>query len=79
MASDRYYRGVVGSFNIILLAVAVAGCLMWLATVADRLFSLGWGWDRQILWIAPIIIGGAIIVRLVGHTIFRAVGAIPPK
>jgi hypothetical protein len=75
MVSDRYIRQVAGSFNVGLSLTVFAVSMMWIATAADRLFRLGWGWDRQILWIAPIIVGGALVVRLVGHSIFRAVGA----
>lgn len=75
MASDHYYRQVVRSFNISLSVAALAACVMWLATAADHLFTLGWGWDQQILWISPIIVGGALVVRLLGQAIFRAVGA----
>jgi len=77
MMSDHYNRLLVGSFKIISLVIAFVVCLMWLATAADHLFGLNWGWDRQILWIAPIIVGVAFLVRFVGKAIFRAVGAIP--
>ncbi len=69
----------VGGFNTSTVAVIVAVCGMWLATVADQVFHLGWAWDRQILWIAPIIIVGTMLVRFVGRSIFRWVGAMPPK
>lgn len=69
----------VGGFNFSIIAVIVVVSGMWLATLADYLFDLGWGWDRQIFWIAPIIIVGAMLVRLIGHSVFRVIGAQPPK
>ena len=72
-------RLALGGFNASTVAVIVVVSGMWLATLADRTFHLGWGWDRQILWVAPIIGVGAMFVRLVGHMIFRWVGALPPR
>lgn len=69
----------VGGFNLSIVAIIVAVSGMWLATLADYLFHLGWGWDRQILWIAPIIIVGPLLVRLIGRAVFRLTGAQPPK
>lgn len=69
----------VGGFNLSIVAIIVAVSGMWLATLVDYLFHLGWGWDRQILWVAPIIIVGAMLVRLIGHAVFRLIGAQPPK
>jgi len=68
-------RLAVGGFNASTFAVMLAVSGMWLAAVADRSLHLGWGWDRQILWTAPIIILGTMIVRLIGRAIFRWVGA----
>ena len=65
----------VGGFNASTIAVIVAVSGMWLATLADRLLHLGWGWDRQILWVAPIIVLGTMLARLIGRGIFRWVGA----
>ncbi|BAI95178.1 hypothetical protein SJA_C1-03440 [Sphingobium indicum UT26S] len=50
-----------------------------MATVTDHLFDMGWGWDARIIWTAPIIVAGAVSVRLIGLAICRAVGAIPHK
>ena len=77
MKLDIYHRWVVSWFNISFVAITVMVSFMWLATIADRLLGLKWGWDRQIIWIAPIILLGAIIVRSIGHGIFRLFGAVP--
>lgn len=68
-------RLAVGSFNLSTIGVMVVVSLMWLATGVDRLFHLDWGWDRQILWTAPVIVGGTLLTRLIGNRIFRWVGA----
>ena len=79
MKLDTYHRWVVGWFNISFVAITVMVSFMWLATIADRLLGLKWGWDRQIIWIAPIILLGAIIVRSAysdeaGHLFRREAG-----
>ncbi len=79
MSSERYNRFVVGSFNVVGKAIIVATCLMWLITLADLLLGLGWGWDKQGLWLAPIIIVMGIAVLMGGNAIFRLVGAAPAK
>jgi hypothetical protein len=45
---------------------------MWLSTVADQLLGLGCGWDDEIVWIAPIVAGGALLTRALARLIFRA-------
>jgi hypothetical protein len=79
MRQSRTEGLAVSGFNVSTIAVVVVVSAMWLATVADRLLHLGWGWDRQILWIAPIIVVGAMLVRVIGHGVFRLVGAAPPR
>ncbi|KQS49043.1 MULTISPECIES: hypothetical protein [unclassified Sphingomonas] len=43
--------------------VAVAS-LMWVLTLLDYAFGLGWGWDRRGLWAAPLVLLIATTVRL---------------
>jgi hypothetical protein len=64
-------RLVVGGFNGITIMVTVVVSRTWLATLADQAFYIGWGWDRQILWVAPIIVVGAMLLRLVGRGTLR--------
>ena len=71
-----YNRFVVRSTDISCWAVVIAAALMWVATVTDHFLRLGWGWDTQIIWIAPIIVAGALITRLLSRIIFRSVGAL---
>lgn len=79
MATERYNRVVVRSFNIVGRTLVAAACLMWLTTLADLLFGLGWGWDKQGLWIGPIIIAIGIATLCGGNLLFRLMGAAPAK
>ena len=75
MSSDRFHRlNVRGTEIICWIAVAMAA-LMWVATVADHLLGLRWGWDIDIIWVAPIVGGGALLVRALARVIYRWVGA----
>ena len=76
MSLDGYNRFVVRSTNLSCCAVVVAANLMWVATIADHFLRLGWGWDVQIIWIAPIIVAGALLTRFLSRVIFRWVGAL---
>jgi hypothetical protein len=76
MSLDGYNRFVVRSTGWSLWAVIAISSLTWIATIADHLLHLGWGWDAQIIWIAPIIVAGALLMRLLSRAIFRWVGAL---
>ncbi len=78
MDMNRYSRRIIGHFSGTCLLVAIVAFFMWMVTVADVILNLGWGWDQQIIWIAPIICLGALATRLAGHMIFRALGARKP-
>jgi len=76
MSLAGYNRFVVRSTGVTCWAVVVAALLMWVATLADHFLGLGWGWDVQIIWIAPIIVAGALVTWLLSRIIFRWVGAL---
>jgi hypothetical protein len=76
MSLERYNRFVVRSTELSLWAIVFLVSLMWIVTLADHLLRLGWGWDVQIIWIAPIIVVGALLTRLLSRAIFRWVGAL---
>lgn len=76
MSPERFHRFNVRSTEIICLVGAAMAALMWLATVLDHLLDLRWGWDIEIIWIAPIIIGGALLTRTLARVIFRWMGVI---
>ncbi len=73
MSLDRYNRFVVRSTEISCWAIVIVAACMWVAAVADRLLPLGWGWDVQIIWIAPILIGGTLLTRTLCRLVFRRV------
>jgi sterol desaturase/sphingolipid hydroxylase (fatty acid hydroxylase superfamily) len=38
--------------------------VMWIVTLLDFAFGLGWGWDSRGLWAAPLILLIAVAIRL---------------
>lgn len=70
MKSD-FQRSFAATFNRTANGIMVVVAVMWIATAADYFLSLGWGWDEQGLWIAPIILAVAILIRLAGNAIIR--------
>jgi hypothetical protein len=76
MSPNSYDRFLVRSTDLTCWAVVILAGLMWLATLADHFLRLGWGWDVQIIWVAPIIIGGGLLVRKLSRRIYRWVGAL---
>lgn len=74
MTLDGYTRFNVRSFNFMCWAAVVTSVIMWVATIADHVLQLGWGWDIQIVWIAPIIAGVALLTRLLGRAISKWMG-----
>jgi hypothetical protein len=79
MASARYNRFVVRSFNAVGKTIIAVACLMWLIPLADLLLDLGWGWDKQGLWIGPNFVIMGTVVLIGGNAIFRLLGAAPTK
>jgi hypothetical protein len=59
--------------RVLVLFVGLLG-IMWIATVLDKAFNLGWDWDRQILWLAPMMVLFAAILRFWALAIFKFVG-----
>jgi hypothetical protein len=76
MSLEAYNRFVVRGTDLSCWAVAVVAATIWFATIADHFLRLRWGWDVQIIWIAPFIIAEALLVRLLSRVIFRWVGAL---
>lgn len=68
---DRQHKAI----NIISGLFVALLSFMWIATAADWLFALGWGWDRQILWLAPPMMAFAALVRFCAFAIFKFVGS----
>jgi hypothetical protein len=75
MSLKSYNRFVVRSTDVGCWLAFSFAALMWIATIADHTLRLGWGWDVQIIWLAPIIMAGALLTRFLSRLIFRWVGA----
>jgi hypothetical protein len=63
-------RGV----NLILSLYTALLVLMWVATVCDWAFNLGWGWDRKIIWLAPPMLLFGVFVRFCCVAVFNFFG-----
>ncbi|WP_277983900.1 hypothetical protein [Sphingomonas faeni] len=63
--------------SFVFAAFAILVSVMWGATLCDWAFDLGWGWDRQILWLAPPMMLFAVVLRFVSMAIFRFAGGDP--
>ncbi|MGK6318998.1 hypothetical protein [Sphingomonas sp. DT-204] len=68
---NRQRRAVNVIFGMFIALLA----FMWVAAAADLLFAFGWGWDRQILWLAPPMMLFAALVRFCAFAIFKFVGS----
>jgi hypothetical protein len=51
--------------------------LMWVLTLLDFAFGLGWGWDRRGLWAAPLVLLIATTVRLWHAAVGKLVTRLP--
>ena len=52
--------------NAIVAIFLCAAAVIWVTTVLDQAFGLGWGLDRKGLWQLPLMAIGAVIVRALG-------------
>jgi len=77
MNTERFIAGQRKGVNFILTAFVILTSVMWGATVCDWAFHLGWGWDRQILWLAPPMMLFGVVLRFLCMAIFRFVGGDP--
>lgn len=74
MNIERFVNGQRNAVNRTFGAFAALVAAMWVATICDWAFDLGWGWDKQIIWLAPPMILFAIFVRFCCMVIFKFVG-----
>jgi hypothetical protein len=74
MNIERFVAGQRKGVNLIFAAFFVLLLVMWVATVCDWAFNLGWGWDRQIIWLAPPMMLFAVFVRFCCMAIFKFFG-----
>lgn len=77
MNTERFIAGQRKGVNSVFGAFMIVISVMWSAALCDWTFNLGWGWDRQILWLAPPMMLVAVVVRFVCMAVFRFVGGGP--
>jgi hypothetical protein len=64
MRYKRFAAWFRKDFNLTSWSIVAVVGLMWVSTLLDFAFGLGWGWDRRILWVAPMVLLIATTVRL---------------
>ena len=71
MNTERFIARQRKGVNVVFAMLVILLSIMWSATLCDWVFKLGWGWDRQILLGAPLMMVFAIILRFFCLAIFR--------
>ncbi len=74
MSNERFIAAQLKGVNVIFVMFVTLASTMWVATLCDWAFNLRWGWDRQILWLAPPMVLFALVLRLFCTAIFKFVG-----
>jgi len=74
MNFDRYLGAQRKGGNVISVVIVSFVAFMWAATLIDSAFDCGWGWDRQILWLGPLMALFTILVRFCAMAIFKFFG-----
>jgi hypothetical protein len=73
MNIERFIAGQRKGVNLTFAMFVALLSMMWVAAICDWAFNLGWGWDRQIIWLAPPMMLGAAFVRFCCMAIFKFV------
>lgn len=76
MDTERFVAGQRKGVNFIFAAFVILTALMWGATFCDWAFDLGWGWDREILWVGPPMMLFGVVLRFICMAIFRFVDGV---
>jgi hypothetical protein len=71
MSYEQFLAGQRKGVNVVFAFFVSLVAFMWVATLVDWAFELDWGWDRQILWLAPLMILFAGLVRFCATAIFQ--------
>lgn len=58
---DSWFRK---EFDWTFWSIITVVSVIWAATILDFALGLGWGWDSQVLWAAPLILLIAFAVRI---------------
>ncbi len=64
MRSERFAVWFRRESNWTFWSIVAVVSVMWLLTLLDFAFGLGWGWDKRGLFVAPLIALTATIIRL---------------
>lgn len=75
MTTEAFVNRQRRAVNSVLVLFVGLLAFMWCATFLDWAFGFGWGWDRQILWLAPLMVLFAALVRFCALAIFRFVAS----
>jgi len=73
MDNERFVASQQKGINFIFVAFCCLVTTMWVATVLDWAINLGWGWDRQGLWLGPLMVLFAVLVRFCATAILKFV------
>jgi hypothetical protein len=73
MDTARFVSTQRKGVNGICALFAIVVSIVWVATLCDWSFNLGWGYDQQMLWTAPLGLLFAIALRWVAMGIFKFV------
>jgi hypothetical protein len=74
MNIERFVARQRKAVNLFFAIFAALLVVMWVATVCDWAFNLGWGWDRQIIWLAPPMLLFGVFVRFCCMAMFNFFG-----
>ena len=64
MRHERFAARFRKDASLTFWSIVAVVSLMWVLTLLDFAFGLGWGWDKRGLWAAPLILLIATTVRL---------------
>jgi hypothetical protein len=73
MNIQRFVAGQRRAVDVIFMMFVALLSVMWIVTICDWALNLGWGWDKQIIWLAPPMLLFAMFVRVCCMA-FRFVG-----
>jgi uncharacterized membrane protein YeiH len=64
MRYERFHAWFRKEFDWTFWSIVAVVSVMWGATILDFALGLGWGWDKEVLWVAPLILLTAFVVRI---------------
>lgn len=64
MRYERFDAWFRKEFDWTFWSIVAVVSVIWAATILDFALSLGWGWNSQVLWAAPLVLLIAFAVRI---------------